>query len=1215
MVRDGPSATESTPVASSSDTKSPPRTLGLVQVYPDPEHITATDQKVDSIIAMHGLDAKSPDTWIAWKEDGNPASGDVHWLRDDDMLPRSMPNSRILTYDWNANYAADASSDKFLGHADALLDRIYVDREDTGRLEHPIIFVASCFGGLLLAQALIRSADQFHPRGKNYRQILDCTIGVVFLGTPFRGSWEFGYTTADVRVSAAIATETEFTRELIEYLKQGTPELPGPLDQLVQRFSEMIHHRDFNFDKVCFYETRRTDFSAKIKKMTLPESYTKNLDTKGRGIVVTKDSACLQGVEGVALDVRHNMLHKFNSPKNDGYRRLVSRLKGFSERPPKVRLSKEEQKCHQLFRLTSGSHDATYEWYKGRVEEKVEDTCLWFLNHEHFQVWLKQQSGPLLVTADPGCGKSVLAKYLIDHVLLRSAPSTAICYFFFKDQDQNTVRQALCALLHQLFDHKPSLIKHAMSQYSKDGQGLINSTESLWKVLRNAIEDPQTGPVIIVLDALDECSEAEFPVLMRNVERHFRNDKSGPRKLKYLLTCRPYEQIVSKFRGLLKAFPNIHIPGEEESETISQEVNRVITHRANQLSTKKGLSDQIKCHLEAKLREKTHRTYLWVYLMFDYLEKEDFKKTKKGVDESTIATLPGSVNQAYEQILNKSKDHPMVRKVLSIILVASRPLTISEMNVAVNVDDNSHSIRDLDLENEDDFKLRLRSLCGLFVSIHHGKIYFLHQTAREFLLADLASPTTVPSGLHWHHSITTRHAHAVLAGLCVRYLNFFNSDVTPPTDAITKADPSDDTHAFLDYSAKSWGAHFREAEIIGDASIVPFALRICDPGSKSYSTWFSIYWETTHMENTEFTDLIVASYFGHNATTKLLLDKGAEVNLKDSKYDRTPLSWAAINGREAIVKLLLDKGAEVDSKDSKYGQTPLSWAAENGYEAIIKLLLDKGAEVDSKDSKFNRTPLSWAAMNGREAIVKLLLYKGAEVDSKDSKYNRTPLLWATINGREAIVKLLLDKGAEVNSKDSEYGWTPLWWAARNSHEAVVKLLLDKGAEVNLKDSKYGRTPLSWAAQNSHEAIVKLLLDKGAEFDSKDSTFDQTPLWYAVRNNHKAIVKLLLDKGVEVNSKDSEYGWTPLWWAARNNYEAIIKLLLDKGAEVNMKDSKYNRTPLLWAVINDCEAIVKLLLDKGAEVNWRDSEYGWTPLWWAARNGHEAIIKLLLDHGA
>ncbi|KAH6957586.1 hypothetical protein BKA56DRAFT_602057, partial [Ilyonectria sp. MPI-CAGE-AT-0026] len=120
---------------------------------------------------------------------------------------------------------------------------------------------------------------------------------------------------------------------------------------------------------------------------------------------------------------------------------------------------------------------------------------MWFLEHEHFKTWLNIKSGPLLVSADPGCGKSVLAKYLIDHGLPRS---TTICYFF-KDQDQNTVRQALCALLHQLFSQKPSLIKHAMPLFRKDGQGLINSTQSLWEVLRNAIKDPQAGPVIIVL--------------------------------------------------------------------------------------------------------------------------------------------------------------------------------------------------------------------------------------------------------------------------------------------------------------------------------------------------------------------------------------------------------------------------------------------------------------------------------------------------------------------------------------------------------------------------------------------------------------------------------------------------------------------------------------------------------------------------------------------
>ncbi|KAF2181465.1 purine and uridine phosphorylase [Zopfia rhizophila CBS 207.26] len=504
----------------------------------------------------------------------------------------------------------------------------------------------------------------------------------------------------------------------------------------------------------------------------------------------------------------------------------------------KQKLSDKQKECLQLFRLTKSTEDTTYEWFKDRVEDRVQGTCMWFLEHDHFQEWLKQESGPLLVSADPGCGKSVLAKYLIDHGLPRSA---TICYFFFKDQDQNTVRQALCALLHQLFSQKPSLIQHAMKQFDKDGQGLINSTKSLWTILGNAVQDPQVGPVITVLDALDECAESEFQDLMRNVENQFRSNQSGHGKLKYLLTSRPYEQIVSKFRGLLDAFPRIRIPGEEESEIISQEVNRVIKYRVERLAREKRLSDQVKGHLANQLLRVTHRTYLWVYLVFDYLKTEDFKKTPKGV-ESIIETLPKSINQAYERILNKSKEHWMVRKALGIILAAGRPLTLSEMNVAVNIDNTSQSIHNLDLEEEEDFKSRLRSWCGLFVSIYYGKIYFLHQTAREFLLVDLPSSTTIPTELQWHHCITIHHAHTVLAELCVRYLNFLNSDASLLTDTTLEAGHYIDSYAFLDYSAKFWGLHFREACISNDDAVMALlALRICNPDSKAYSVGV-IFW-------------------------------------------------------------------------------------------------------------------------------------------------------------------------------------------------------------------------------------------------------------------------------------------------------------------------------------------------------------------------------------
>ncbi|PTB62131.1 purine and uridine phosphorylase [Trichoderma citrinoviride] len=595
----------------------------------------------------------------------------------------------------------------------------------------------------------------------------------------------------------------------------------------------------------------------------------------------------------------------------------------------KERLSKEEQECHQLFRLTASGKDATYEWYKDRVERRVEDTCLWFLKHDHFQAWLQQESGPLLVTADPGCGKSVLAKYLIDDGLPRSA---TICYFFFKDQDQNTSRQALSAVLHQLFSQKPSLIKHAIPHFRTDGQGLINSTESLWKILRGAIGDPEAGPIIIVFDALDECAESEFASLMQNVESQFQDDQSSNSKLKYLLTCRPYEQITAQFHGLLNIFPNIHIPGEEESEAISQEVNHVITHRVNRLSAKKRLSLESKAYLKTSLQKITHRTYLWVYLIFDYLEKEIFKKTRKGI-ELLINTLPKSINEAYERILSKSKNGKDVRKALSIILAASRPLSLSEMNIAMNIDDSAQndttqSFQDIDLEDEDDFRSRLRSLCGLFISIYHGKVYFLHQTAREFLLADSASRTAAPSELHWHHSITIQQAHTVLAELCVLYLSLFNSSLSPTTEANGEFGYTHvaDSYAFLGYSSENWGAHFREANIVDNAAILPATLRICDPDSKSFSAWYTIYEDFVNgIPRDCLTDLIIASHFGHRAVVKLLVDKGADLEAQDRWYGRTPLLWASENGYEA--------GADLKAQD-RYGQTPLLLATENRHEAI-----------------------------------------------------------------------------------------------------------------------------------------------------------------------------------------------------------------------------------------------------------------------------------------
>ena len=78
---------------------------------------------VFSIVAVHGLDTSSPQTWIAYERDGPPSirGRAFNWLSDDDMLPAIVPKARIWTFDYNANYHSNASVADLLALGEMLL--------------------------------------------------------------------------------------------------------------------------------------------------------------------------------------------------------------------------------------------------------------------------------------------------------------------------------------------------------------------------------------------------------------------------------------------------------------------------------------------------------------------------------------------------------------------------------------------------------------------------------------------------------------------------------------------------------------------------------------------------------------------------------------------------------------------------------------------------------------------------------------------------------------------------------------------------------------------------------------------------------------------------------------------------------------------------------------------------------------------------------------
>lgn len=85
----------------------------------------------------------------------------------------------------------------------------------------------------------------------------------------------------------------------------------------------------------------------------------------------------------------------------------------------------------------------------------------------------------------------------------------------------------------------------------------------------------------------------------------------------------------------------------------------------------------------------------------------------------------------------------------------------------------------------------------------------------------------------------------------------------------------------------------------------------------------------------------LAAQHGHVEILKLLLDAGEDprqYNPAGNHAHSTPLHQAALGGHEAVVRLLVERGARLDVKDMVHHGTPLGWAIYGGHEAIAEYL-------------------------------------------------------------------------------------------------------------------------------------------------------------------------------------------------------------------------------------------------------------------------------------
>jgi hypothetical protein len=573
------------------------------------------------------------------------------------------------------------------------------------------------------------------------------------------------------------------------------------------------------------------------------------------------------------------------------------------------------------------------------------ETCLWVLDNKRFQQWRNSDHKDVLwISADPGCGKSVLCRALKDERLAAddsTGNSTGIYYFFFKDiKPQNDARTALCALLHQLFSDHASIYTNVALPFIKlHGKGLISDFESLWNLLLLASTDSAAQSVVIILDALDECKEEQREPLIEKLSNFYSlqcSVKQSP--VKFLLTSRPYDNIERAFLSLTNQVPTIRLRGEDMSDIISQEINVVMNNKLNEISGFRSLTTDVQEALRSRLSENPNRTYLWLSLIWKELEVIISSNKETLLD--AVDKLPRSVEDAYEGILAKcsAKNADMSRKIFQILIAAQRPLKVCDFDCLLAMNEHIKDIKSMRLEGVATRSAQLRQYCGLLVTIvkspsEQPEVHWIHQTAKEFLLE-----TSEHDQGEWKHSIKERDCHQLLGSICQYYLllDCFR-DFAPIWTGLGNLDDyrkgqdygnGPDYSAFLCiqdlkdrvplnyYASTHWHHHIRLAILDSASPLVEKSIMLCDISKDESATWAFVW----------MYDKGFISHFP---------EKELWGNLDHNDRRARPLYWATALRLEGVVKRLLEKGESPNQTGGDY-VTPFVAALFGGNMKILQ---------------------------------------------------------------------------------------------------------------------------------------------------------------------------------------------------------------------------------------------------------------------------------------
>ncbi len=315
-----------------------------------------------------------------------------------------------------------------------------------------------------------------------------------------------------------------------------------------------------------------------------------------------------------------------------------------------------------------------------------------------------------------------------------------------------------------------------------------------------------------------------------------------------------------------------------------------------------------------------------------------------------------------------------------------------------------------------------------------------------------------------------------------------------------------------------------------------------------------------------YTPLHLAAQIGNASVIAPLIAAGAPVSAATTT-GATALMQASHAGSTDSVRMLIENGADLNVKELANGQTAIMFAAAADRVDVVKMLLARGADVSITSRVEDFSALTMTNDADQNGVPRAAPARGPGPDvpgvTRPFNYNEligkhgglAALHFAARQGAMSTIDALIKGGAQVNQRGAGDQTSPILVAAINGHFDVVSYLLDNGADPNLA-SQGGVTPLY--------AVINV------QWQPR-SFYPQPRAYLQQKTTYLDLMTKLLDKGADPNARTNRNTWftqynfdllrtddsgaSPFWRAAYASDIAAMRLLIARGADPHIPTMK------------------------------------------------------------